>query len=341
MHLSSILFRKNKARLGWPRLLTRGAALQLFRSAATLLLVASAHALDPAGSARFVAVGYGGRITFSNDGAQWETVVHWSQPTRGESLADITWGMGKYIAVGGDEDTGQIISSGDGRKWTSCDVLSSKVGTITFGRSRFVAAQGNQLLYSIDGLHFVPGAKLPMEGTTAPLGAACGDTEAGYLFVFVGESEKPAQADPTFWRACTTDGITLTSIQEETPRVRSIAYGAGRFVVVGPSGLIEESHDGQKWRRCPVNPAEDFRSVVWAENRFLVSGKMIWTSPDGLSWERLPSSIPCEIATASPFGSVGISRSGDLFFSKDFLLWQRVALATGPPFAAATCSLVP
>src|SRR5437868_3251968 len=80
------------------------------------------------------------------------------------------------------------------------------------------------------------------------------------------------------WRGVTSDGTHWEHTALETPAARDIAYGAGHFVVVGPGGLIESSHDAQAWERHETDSTEDFSRVVWTGTRFLVSGgKMAWS----------------------------------------------------------------
>src|SRR5205823_502615 len=76
--------------------------------------------------------------------------------------------------------------------------------------------------------------------------------------------------------------------------VRGIAFGGGRFVAVQGDGSIESSSDGKSWTRSDGEPDKGNYSILWTGKQFLVSGgKVSLVSPDGLTWTRTTSRIPC------------------------------------------------
>lgn len=302
------------------------------------LFEASVGQLPAADPGLFVAVGYGGRRLVSSDGFTWEEIQHPGNETGGsdETLCDIAYGADRFVAVGGDAATGLIMSSRDGRRWRGLPGTVGRVATVAFGNGRFVAAQDAHLLASTDGENFQAGPELDWKGSVHPRRSACGDTEAGFRFVIIGDIDLAAEPKRISWRGVTGDGTRWDQAALDTPAAHDIAYGAGHFVVVGPDGLIESSHDGQTWQRQSVAPGENLSRIVWTGARFLVSGgKTAWSSPDGLTWKSEPAAIPCDLAWAREgFLGIGFAWVSGLWASADFVHWKRAAIPSGPPLQA-------
>jgi hypothetical protein len=295
---------------------------------------------DSAGT--FVAVGYGGRRISSPDGVAWENDQRWSDIVADDDnvLFNVAYGLGRFVAVGGGAKLGRIVTSPDGKAWTELPQLKGRVATIVFGGvsggNRFIAGHDSELLWSTDGETFHAGPKLDIQGSVHARKSACGDTEAGFMTVIIGDVDLWAEKRRVSWRATTADGEKWLSQAVETPEARSIAYGAGRFVVVGPNGLVEQSHDGQNWRPCEAPQDEDFQAVIWTGASFLTKGKHCWISEDGLTWKADERKLPGEPAFGREgFGGIAFSWGGNLFFSRDFLNWKKVTLPPGPSLNAA------
>lgn len=82
------------------------------------------------GGGKYVAVGNGGNILYSNDGITW-THVEGSPLSSGTDLKDITWGYNYFVAVG---EWASVIYSGDGVAWT--EVVTTQTGTLNSVTSR-------------------------------------------------------------------------------------------------------------------------------------------------------------------------------------------------------------
>jgi hypothetical protein len=270
----------------------------------------------------WVAVGDAGLRLSSRDGQTWRE-QHWEN--RQDPLCDIAYGLGRFIAVGGAETTGHLFASADGETWRELPVAQKNVSTIAFGAGRFIAAQGAQLLISTDGKEFTAGDRFDTKGPSRALHIACGDTEAGFRFVILGQSEPIPGAPPDAWRAVTTDGTRIDELAPQ-PAATAIAYGAGHFVVVGRH-RIESSHDGQVWSLQPA-PGDLMRSVVWTGTRFIATtDDAIWISTDALKWRRQKVYDPLPILWArdapSPLG-FAINLAGRLASTRDFASWNVV-----------------
>lgn len=300
-------------------------------------LASPLHAGEPG---LFVAVGYGGRRLISRDGLKWENDQRWSDEARenDDVLLDVAFGAGQFVAVGGGSKTGRILTSQDGRTWQAQPNLQGRVATIAYGNGRFVAAHDAELMASSDGKSFQAGQRLEWKGNAHARRSACGDTEAGFRFVIVGDIELPLESRRVCWRGVTGDGARWDQTALDTAPVNDIAYGAGHFVVVGPDGLIESSHDGQTWQRRANAPGEEFSRIVWTGARFLVSGGSVaWSSPDGMTWSKEPAAMPCNAAWArEDFVGIGFSWGGDVWFSANLTEWKKATIPPGPPLQAVT-----
>lgn len=308
--------------------------LRLAAACGAFLIAASAAA----DSGLFVAVGYGGRRITSHDGVTWENDQRWSDVAADDDnvLLNIAFGAGKFVAVGGGAKIGHILLTPDGREWRELPQLKGRVATIVFGNDRFIAAHDAELLHSRDGEVFTPGGKLDWKGRVHARRSACGDTEAGFRTVVIGDVDLWQKRKRVSWRGVAGDGTRWESAALDTPPAHDIACGSGHFVVVGPGGLIESSHDGENWQRHETSGAGDFSRIVWTGARFLVSGgRVAWSSPDGLAWKPEPAAIPCSIAWARDgWLGIGFSWGGNLFSSFDLRAWQRRSLPAGPSLQA-------
>lgn len=292
----------------------------------------------------FVAVGYGGRRISSTDGAHWENDQRWSDESKDDDnvLFNIAFGFDRFIAVGGGARVGHILSSQDGITWKSLGDWKGRVATIAFGGgtvpNRMVAGHDSQLLVSTDGEQFTPGAKLPIPGSIRARRSAFGSGEGGSRFVIIGDVDHAVLGRRVSWRAATEDGISLQSIAVDSAPASDIAYGSGHFVVVGPDGLIESSHDGQNWQRRASEPDANFSHVTWTGTRFIATGAAsTWSSSDAITWSREKSHIPGSVGwgrePGHPLG-IGFAWDGHLLSSRDFIEWKRVPLSPGPSFQA-------
>jgi len=318
-----------------PRQLPR---FTIHRSPFTRCLLAILLPLGGFAAELFVAVGYGGRRITSRDGVTWENDQRWSDVAADDDnvLFNVAFGAGRFVAVGGGARLGRIVTTTDGRDWRELPPLRGRVATIVFSRDRFIAAHGGELLASTDGLTFTPGEKLDWRGSIHARRSACGDTEAGFRTVVIGDFDLFAEKKRVSWRAATSDGTRWEHRALDTPPASDIAHGSGHFVVVGPGGLLESSHDGETWQRHATGGSEPFSRIVWTGARFLISGgQAAWSSPDALSWKAEPARIPCSLAWAREGQlAIGFSWGGNLHTSTDFLAWKKQPMPPGPSLQA-------
>lgn len=325
--------------LSWhhPPPLTSGAKEMWPWVVALFLAIVTASSLRAEPPGLFVAVGDGGRRLTSKDGLLWENDQRWSEDKAG-ALLDIAYGAGHFMAVGGSAEDAKMLMSGDGREWAGLPIGKRPIETVTFGNGHFVVVLDGRLVRSSDGaLNGTElGEALAWKGVVQARRSACGDTEAGFRYVFLGDVNLEQEQRRAFWRGSSESGMRWDHSALDSPEARDIAYGAGLFVVVGPDGRIESSHDGQTWVQRASTPGEEFSRIVWTGKRFFVTGGVRpWSSPDGITWTKQDAEIPCRVVwSREDVLSFGVTWSGDFYVSSDLLAWKKVALPSGPALRA-------
>ena len=90
--------------------------------------------------------------------------------------------------------------------------------------------------------------------------------------------------------AYSTDGVTWTINQYSKDYWQRIAYGNGKFVVLGTNGYSMTSKDGKSWI-TPVRFAEflsgrTWQDIIFANGKFIAVAGLgyISTSTDGINW---------------------------------------------------------
>jgi hypothetical protein len=161
------------------------------------------------------------------------------------------------------------------------------------------------------------------------------------MFVVIGDVDLYGEGKRVSWRAATADGESFAKAEHHTPEARDIAFGAGHFVVVGPAGLIESSHDGMTWTPRETEPDEDFHDVAWTGTRFIARGKAKWVSADGQAWnkentDRLPGAIAWanEVAEQLSIRGLALSWGGNISASTDLREWKKLPVPPGPSLTA-------
>lgn len=187
------------------------------------------------------------------------------------SFGSVTYGNGKFVAVGG---SGYTATSTDGETWTTpVTVGSGDWESVTYGNGKFVAVGANGYISaSADG-----------ETWTTPLQVASGDfggvTYANGKFVAVGNGGKTTTSeDGETW----TTPVYVTSVFY----LNSVTYGNGKFVAVGNDGKITTSEDGETWTTPVVFGNSNWYGVTYGNGKFVAVGLSGYaaTSEDGETW---------------------------------------------------------
>jgi hypothetical protein len=281
------------------------------------------------GDGRFVAVGWSGRMAWSNNGTSWNEITATQSTFGGTIINNITFGNGRFVAVG---FSGRMAWSDNGTSWTEITSTQSTFGAgfningITYGNGRFVAVGVNgNMARSDDGISWT---------------AITGGT---------GENPITAPGQSTFGRN----------------QIIAITYGNGRFVAGGNNGRMAWSDDGITWNAIPGgtgtgtswDPITDpgpstfgsniISSMTYGNGRFVAGGgggRMAW-SDDGISWTAVPGGtglFPVTVPGQSTFGEIAIrcitygngrfvagGSFGRMAWSDDGITWNAITGGTG------------
>jgi hypothetical protein len=293
-----------------------------------LVLLPSSLGAAPPPSRVYVAVGYGGRRLRSTDGVNWEIAADWTVNGGDDrnNLISVAYGNGTFVAVGGgvtdkNGPGGRILTSVDGKDWKELPGWKFRVHPVLFGNGRFVAGGPDyQLLWSADGATWEPGGKIADEAATHFRMGAFGNG----VFVFAGNGRRAEQE--IHWVVCSRDGTAIDAERSDLPPLRAMAFGNGRFVVVGPDGLRLSSADGKTWENEVREPKVTLDSVVWTGKEFFAAGDgKGFASADGKTWTAWPKPVPCSVLLADAAHGVWIGSSwpGTMWSSADGLEWTR------------------
>lgn len=267
--------------------------------------------------ANFVAVGDGGRILRSSDGRDWESVG----PGGYVSLRGVAYGNGRHVVTGildhANPSIGVVFSSVDGGL-TWQQLGSAQQGrdfpttSVTYGQGIFVATRHDAVLTSNDGDNWVNrGSATSTRHTTVHYGQ--GD------FVLVG-AEGQVGVSP--------DGVEWTEIHNPpAPALLAAAFGNGRWVAVGESGLIVGgAADDTVWTPIVSGVTSDLRAVTFGAGQFVIVGMdgVVLRSLDGLQWEPSTSGTAAALSDIhfheGMFAAVGTD--GAVLTSQDGIDWE-------------------
>jgi hypothetical protein len=205
------------------------------------------------GAGLFVAVGsVGSTVLTSSDGYNWTSQ---STPLVGGSLYGVTYDNGLFVAAG----DGVILTSVNGRDWSTAFTLSGTLYDVVYGGDRFLAVgdQGTKVYYSLDGVTWTT-SNIPVSAVLYGVGYGNG------LFFTAGFGSD---------RVLTSrDGIVWNSILFPTSNFQAFAYGDGVYIVTVSGGIfLYTSRDGIVWNQR-VSGLTDGRCATYGNGVFVVGG---------------------------------------------------------------------
>ena len=248
---------------------------------------------------QFVAVSKEGqyRFAYSTDGRSWTTTS--ANSVNNGYYSSVTYGNGKYVAC--STSLVAFAYSIDGRSWTIPTQTANNTSIwngITYGSGKFVAVSGSgDAAYSTDGIQFET-SQIDVDLNSITYGAG--------KFVAVGYNGKAAYStDGINWNLATTPGTDLSWY--------SVTYGNGKFVAVNfdPSNSttnrVMYSTDGISWTGVSA-PANRWRDVHFADNKFVAVGKRLHSDPgmystDGINWTSVDISPGDDMWRAVTYGN--------------------------------------
>ncbi|HWA26748.1 MAG TPA: hypothetical protein VG734_13910, partial [Lacunisphaera sp.] len=216
----------------------------------------------------------------SADGETWQGLPMFN----GADLETLAEGNGVWVAsertisyYGPLASSYAIHTSADGMTWTlRSQYTINSYANLVYGLGRFFA--GNQV--SSDAITWVPN---PFEPTHAAGNRVFRITSK---FDFSNYATTLINPLATTRVEASADGLAGTMVDVKMPTPRAIAFGAGRYVVVGDGGKVSTSADGFAWTAGTSGSTANLMAVVFAFNRFVAVGSAgtLLTSPDGLAW---------------------------------------------------------
>jgi len=286
---------------------------------------------------KFIAVGVGGTILHSTNGADW-TVVQSRITT---DLNGVGGAASKLVAVGAN---GSILTSMDGNIWTQQKSPSNAtLSAVAYGNGRFIAVGDKVLLTSVDSVNWTQ--------QSVPAWVR-GVTFGNGTFVAVGDDIRLSSQDGISWMTNNLADLTngLSFARGATAHYKGIAYGSGYFVALTTTTILwqgrpstqefqtSRSIDGVNWvTQTPLTNIGPFMNLTFGNDTYVSYGYQNisnlqnylpspMTSVDGLNWSVQPATLPPFI-NSFVFGNgifVAVGNAGSIATSPDAVVWTQM-----------------
>ncbi len=228
----------------------------------------------------YLAVGTGGAVMSSTDGASWTAVA--SSTTN--HLNAVSY-FGNYKTVG---DSGTVLTSADAVTWTVQNSGTTKnlyAVASNFSNLNVAVGAAGTIITSADGITWTAATA---SGTTRDLRAV----------IFNGSFWLAAGDGGTLLKS--TDGLTWTTIESNTTAdLRGLAYGSSTdangtpaFVAVGSGGTVLSSADATTWTTQVLPGAMALNAVTYG-TQFVVAGNAgtIFVGTNGKDFTAVTSGV--------------------------------------------------
>ena len=218
------------------------------------------------GGGTFLAVGEDGATLTSGDGAAWK----WQEGPPGRfDLKQVTWGDGAFLLTG---PAHMNFRSRDGENWEILPLPGNGFSAIAWTGDRFLGAVWDgPLLSSRDGEHWRQLHPRPPAGATVAI--ACG---GGHCVAAT-------------WGGLLRSGDGGESWREIAIKVsgRALAYGGGRFTLLTEQGTLLWSADGERWAPAGRETPAPLTAISYGSGLFVAAGRDgLYTSADGQQWRQ-------------------------------------------------------
>ena len=213
-----------------------------------------------------------------------------------KSLNSISYGNGKYIAVGASDT---ILESNDGINWDVLDKLQEYTiwNKICYAQNKFVVigSTGNVAIMKDSENTF----KLYDTGFTSGVRDFC-----------YGKNKFVAIGTKSF--RVSEDAINWTNIELEN-QFNKICYGENKFIAVGNNDIIAISSDGIDWEFKNTGFSRSLTGIAYGNGTFIATtfgttDSLIIKSDDGIHWKK-----------AGSYYSSFVSYCGGIFFIRDYI----------------------
>ena len=270
-----------------------------------------------------VAVGDGGTLLSSPDGATW------TRRTGGTDLTlyDVAHGGGHFVAVG---QAGKILESLDGLAWRVASSPSSRdLRAVVYHFDRFVAVGGD---YSVgaETLESRDGVTWTRPDLPAPLHLLTDIASDGASLVAIGHEGADRQTFGAFtwaegagWQQRIDGGLSNFGFN-------AVAAGTPAFAMIGLGSAVT-SLDAIDWTYAPIFQGTAMRGLTYAGTGWIAVGDagQVLLSPDAAQWSLYASGVAVDLQGVASDGGlhVAVGGAGTILASTDGVLW--IAQASG------------
>ena len=276
-------------------------------------------------------------VSGSIDGS-WNT----SSATGDKNWYAVTYGDGKFVAVGATAPN-NIMYSSNGEQWTTSTSVPSKVYRgVGYGGGNFVAVSdgpsdgSDRIAYSSDGNTW--------NLSNSSVSSFCtGVAYNGSRFVVCayGGSPRLIYSDDNGETWSSGNGDTGTNDLS----LYGVTWGGDKFVAVGTndSGAsnIRYSSDGITWSEATTEGNISWYSVAYGDGKFVAvaesapTGKEVAVSTDGINWILYPGTGGTFRSIVYGDGRFVASGSDNLMYSSDGITWESGTIPDGDWWGSA------
>jgi hypothetical protein len=225
------------------------------------------------GNNRFVAVSRAARVMSSPDGTNWMI-----QPSGDFGLAAVTYGAGKFVAVGGDIfNSYGILTSTDGSNWTTVATGGGfDLWGVTYGQGLFMAVgSSGHVLMSSNAVQWT-GASAPSDAYFRSVAFGNG------IFVASGARNSSSLVSPSLYYSTNGLNWTVASVPSDAPyfTLDRVMFANGLFITVSDrvgssgGGMIFTSVDGVHWQARHSPTMQDLTGAAANESSFVLVGPL-------------------------------------------------------------------
>lgn len=199
---------------------------------------------------------------------------------------DIAYGNGRYVAVGGGNNTGgYVTSSTDGTNWTTpkkISGVSNKFSFVTYANGKFFAVgdAGVSISTSYDGINWTDAKRIASDKIMNDIIYANG------MYVMVGwNGYLMTSPDGDNWKTISVGYATSSYV------LNRVIYHGGKFIAVGEYGMFSTSTDGKTWTQMAYidfSNTYDCKAIASNGEKIVVVNRNGYfsTSVDGVTWTK-------------------------------------------------------
>ena len=235
-----------------------------------------------------------------------------------DTINDIIYANGMYVAVGEDTANGLAYYSTDGVNWIKATGITYPVKCVTYGNGKFVAGGrdirangiGTVAYYSYDGRTWTPCSDIDSTASINSIAYGNGKFIAG------------GGSNQSFY---STDGINW-NVMDMYNDFYHVAFGNDMFISTDRSNRISYSTDGISWnytnKDIGDNKLASPTDIAYGNGMFVVVHYYgIYYSETGTKWTRIDFDMPPMCVTYGNGYFVAICENGTAYYSTEGIEW--------------------